>query len=304
MALLGNYAAHLRFTFGEFRANVPRLGIGTAWRFFLMRLSVPFGRPRRYFMRRTARSPVVNSIDASGFAELPGLEPATVNEVLDRLLVNVSGNLPNPVRSVDEYAAALRLANVERQTGLFCSGGADCVLAQVARSPLFAQLAAEYLERDPEDLIVDASVDMLVSLEGPKPAGGYDNALEFHRDIDGYRFIKMFVYLTDCYQGNGHHEMFLASHRHYPLQLAPIRRYAPEQITRYIPQAVLKRVTGPAGYAFAENTLVFHRGTAPIRSHRVILNLIYTEDSFRQYYPRAFGLLPPSSASSCGPTGR
>jgi hypothetical protein len=100
----------------------------------------------------------------------------------------------------------------------------------------------------------------------------------------------MFVYLTDCFEGNGHHEMFVGSHRHYPLQLVPIRRYSQEEIIRYIPQTELRRVTGPAGYAFAENTLVFHRGTAPVRSHRAILNLIYTEASLAPFYPAAYKL--------------
>jgi hypothetical protein len=102
----------------------------------------------------------------------------------------------------------------------------------------------------------------------------------------------MFVYLTDCFEGNGHHEMFVGSHRRYPLQLAPIRRYAAQEISRYIPEAVLKKVTGRAGYAFAENTLVFHRGTAPVHSHRAILNLIYTEASLKPFYPMAYRLVP------------
>jgi len=291
-ALLSNYVTHFRFTFGEFRTNIPKVGLSTAWRFFLMRLTVPFGRPRRYFIRRQAQSRVVAAIDATGFVQLPPLAPQTVQQVLGRLLANVSGQLPAHVRSVDEYAAALRRSNVERQTGLLSNGASDCVLAEVARSPEFAELAAQYLELDAADIIVEATVDMLVSLDTQKPAGAYDNALEFHRDIDGYRFIKMFVYLTDCFEGNGHHELYLESHRSYPLQLAPIRRYSPEEISRYLPQAVLKRVIGPAGYAFAENTLVFHRGTPPVRSHRVILNLIYTEASLRRYYTNAFQLRP------------
>ena len=40
-----------------------------------------------------------------------------------------------------------------------------------------------------------------------------------------------------------------------------------------------------------ENTMAFHRGTRPIRNHRVILNLIYTEKTFSKYYVNAFPLV-------------
>jgi hypothetical protein len=150
MGTLSNYLTHFRFTFGEFRTNVPRVGFRNAWHFFLMRLSVPFGRPRRYFMRRTARSPIVNSIDATGFAELPGVTPQTVRQVIEQLLASASAKISTAVASVDEYAEALRRMNVERHTGLICDGTSNCVLAQVARSPVFAHLAAEYLELEPQ----------------------------------------------------------------------------------------------------------------------------------------------------------
>jgi hypothetical protein len=295
MQLLKNYLNHFRFTFGEFRTNVRRLGIGVAFRFFLMRSFLPFGRPRRYFLRRHSDSPVINSIDRSGYAELQRIEPAMVQRVLDQLLTSVSNKLSEPVRSIDEYADALRGSNVQRQTGLISDGSLDCPLAALARSSAFSRLASEYLEMEGKDLVVEATVDTLVSGSSSRAPNGYDNALEFHRDIDAYRFFKIFVYLTDCFEGDGHHEIYLASHRHYPLQLVPIKRYHAHEIEKLIPESILKKVTGPAGYAFGENTVAFHRGTSPMRGYRIILNLIYTEATFKGYYFNAF----PVSTKGC-----
>ena len=295
MTTFKNFINHFRFTLIELISNLKSLSINDSIRFFLMRLLLPFGFFSHYFLNR--RSPCFNisSIDHFGFVELQKLEPERIEEIISNLLAVCSTERTGSFKSIEEYADTLRSSNVQRQSGLISKGDSKCPLAQVARSAAFADLAAEYLEIKKEKLIVEATVDTLVSTNFSKLPGDYDNALEFHRDIDAYKFFKIFIYLTDCFDGYGHHEIYLGSHRYYPLQLVPIKRYHAHIIEKYIPKATLKKVTGSAGYAFGENTLAFHRGTSPIQGHRVVLNLTYTEDTFKNYYFNAF----PVSTADC-----
>ena len=282
---------HLRFAALEAVANARRIGAVGAARFFWMRCTVPFGWPVRYFIDRHPASPTVARIDQEGFAELPALDREAIDGMLGRVLAQASSAAGTRIASVSDYAESMRHAGVQRQTALISDGSAGCVLASIARSPAFAELAAAYLELPADEMIVEATIDTLVAVERPTKPGGYDDALEFHRDIDAYKFLKIFVYLTDCDEGDGHHEVYLRSHRHFPPALFLIRRYHASEIERAIPQAMLKKVTGQAGFAFGENTLAFHRGTRPVRNHRVIFNLIYTEARFKDYYSNAFPLL-------------
>ena len=283
---------NLRFAMLEAVANAHRIGAVGAVRFFWMRCTVPFGWPVRYFIDRRPASPAVARIDQEGFAELPVIDPEIVDSMLGRVLAKASSAGGAPIASMSDYAESMRRSGMQRQTALISDGSAECSLASIARSPVFAELATAYLELPADELIVEATIDTLVAVERRATPGGYDDALEFHRDIDAYKFLKIFVYLTDCEEGDGHHEVYLRSHRHFPRALIPIRRYHASEIERAIPQAKLKKVTGKAGFAFGENTLAFHRGTRPVRNHRVIFNLIYTEARFKDYYSNAFALSP------------
>ena len=290
LSLLKGLWGHLRFTALEWLANARRIGALGAARFFFMRLTVPFGRPAPYFIGRRSDSPIVARIDQDGFCELPAIDRKAVDGLLGRALEQASAAGGARIATIEDYADTLRRAGVRRQTALVSDGRPGCPLASIARSPEFAGLAARYLDLPQSGLIVEATVDTLVpSDRAPRP-GSYDDALEFHRDIDAYRFLKVFVYLTDCREGEGHHEVYLRSHRCFPRELIPIRRYHASEIEKAIPEAVLKKITGPAGFAFGENTLAFHRGTHPVRNHRMILNLIYTQSCFQDYYANAFPL--------------
>jgi len=82
--------------------------------------------------------------------------------------------------------------------------------------------------------------------------------------------VKVFVYLTDTAEGDGQHEMFRKSHLKTPLALVPIRRYERAEILAAMPGLELRKICGPAGFTFIENTFTFHRGTKPTRNDRLI----------------------------------
>jgi len=111
---------------------------------------------------------------------------------------------------------------------------------------------------------------------------GYDGATNFHRDVDAWRWLKVFVYLTDVDLGAGHHEIYLRSHRQFPSEFRDLRRYQPYDLDLYWKRM---QVTGPSGTCFAENTIAMHRGTTPTITSRLAITAVYFDDSVEGIHP-------------------
>lgn len=261
-----------------------------ACNFLAMRLLTPFGISRGWDRpgETTGRGPAA-ALRADGIAPL---EPLGENRVaaLRRFFCDRIGDADGcAYADLDDYFERSRDRKIQRPKGVIATGQSDCAITRFLFEDVYVDLAAEFLGIDRSRLIAAGSMDTLIRLDEPRERiSGYDDALEFHRDIDSYRFVKMFVYLTDCAVNGGHHEIYLQSHRHTPAVLGPIARYTDQEIEKAIPQARIHRVEGKAGYAFAENTYAFHRGTKPLTGDRLILNLQYMEDTFLDYYKTAF----------------
>lgn len=291
-------AAHGWLVGSEFAYGVIKLKqpLPEALRYLVMRTFTPFGIFRSWDKERaSARQPALVDLAQSGFAALDPLPASAVQELRDYFCRNVDAGAGRAYATLGDYFDHYRGEGIQRPRGILATGNDDCPITRIAMSDQFVDLAAEFLGIERRKLVSVASIDALIRLDRPRNAStvGYDDALEFHRDIDAFRFVKMFVFLTDVTRDSGHHEVYLGSHRSTPLALGPIVRFSNADIEAAIPQAKLYHVEGSAGYAYAENTFAFHRGTKPLLGDRLILNLEYMEDGFRGRYPGAFGLDVP-----------
>jgi hypothetical protein len=113
-------------------------------------------------------------------------------------------------------------------------------------------------------------------LRWSRPTGGVpaDDVQVFHRDLDDWRTVKLFVYLTDVDERCGPHVYALGSHREAgslrgrPLSdAAAAARYGTDR---------LRAVCGPAGTAFLADTHGYHKGAAPVGGPRLMLTVQYT----------------------------
>lgn len=96
----------------------------------------------------------------------------------------------------------------------------------------------------------------------------------FHRDLDDWRFLKVFVYLTDVDDTSGPHTYVRGSHKTKGRRRAGA--YPLEDLQRtYGPDAIL-RVVGNAGTSFVADTYGIHRGEIPVSSPRLILQIQYS----------------------------
>lgn len=107
------------------------------------------------------------------------------------------------------------------------------------------------------------------------PTGvGPQQAENFHRDVDDWSFIKLFVYLTDVGLENGPHVYVRTSAD--SSSLAAIRRFQDEEVVAAFGKDALSVQTGGAGDAFLENTFGLHKGTPVKRGTRLVFQAIYS----------------------------
>jgi hypothetical protein len=95
---------------------------------------------------------------------------------------------------------------------------------------------------------------------------------QWHRDRDGYKVVKFFIHLSDVDENSGPHEYALQSNIVKPLCFVPQVRYRDEYVTNFFKT---KKILGKKGTCFVAHTNGLHKGTAPTRNIRSILQLVY-----------------------------
>lgn len=150
-------------------------------------------------------------------------------------------------------------------------------IAQLAADPVIRHIACQYLGAVPK--FVGANLWWtfpVAALESDR----YRHAHFYHRDVDDYRFVKFFFYLTDVEAGDGAHVCVSGSHRNPPhFRLNDrwiVRRYADAEIERFYPASRIIEIPGAAGDGFAEDTFCIHKGQTPIRAPRLLLQFQYS----------------------------
>jgi ectoine hydroxylase-related dioxygenase (phytanoyl-CoA dioxygenase family) len=96
---------------------------------------------------------------------------------------------------------------------------------------------------------------------------------EFHRDIDDWSQIRLFIYLTDVDEDAGPHAFIKTSHKWF---LPPKKRALDITNPDFPIKDNLIVLNAEAGLAFLEDTYVLHRGIIPINKHRLMLTVTYT----------------------------
>lgn len=98
----------------------------------------------------------------------------------------------------------------------------------------------------------------------------------FHYDLDDYKFVKFFFYLTDVNKDSGPHVYVKQSHREkYWRHLLSTRRFQDSEIEEIYPMESIMTLEGRAGDGFAEDTFGIHKGAHPVLQNRLILEIYY-----------------------------
>jgi Phytanoyl-CoA dioxygenase (PhyH) len=219
----------------------------------------------------------VRSIRKEGF--FPGLQLRP--EVIEQLLTFSSmatcygeGKAEVPFLYADKSI-------VEQQSGLRFKLGrynhalqASPVLQALATDPQLLAIARQYLNAEP--VLIGArmwwSFSGYADVKAQKDAGQ-----GFHYDLDGYRALAFFFYLTDVGHANGPHVYVRGTHNKKALKhVVTIHkgRNDDEIAHRYGSEKQVICV-GPAGTGFAEDIFGFHKGQHPESGERLLVQLRY-----------------------------
>ncbi|HEY9843957.1 MAG TPA: phytanoyl-CoA dioxygenase family protein, partial [Candidatus Obscuribacterales bacterium] len=178
-------------------------------------------------------------------------------------------------------------------------------LLDLAMNPYLLAIAESYLGCQPALY----SLHVWWTFAG-QPQPGLTHA--YHRDQDDYRFLAMFVYLTDVEADDGPVDLLKGTHRiealgesleayrHHHPELSPeikalhffppLARDGNAQNPGRIPlsyeaflQGHKETLTGPAGTCFIADTFALHRGNPPSRNHRLSCWIRYGISKNRVY---------------------
>jgi hypothetical protein len=208
---------------------------------------------------------LLNELQSSGLIKLgpvfSSTQLADIHQYLSGKLLKENGSGGRSF-TLEELPESVRMADYGLGDILDCPH-----IIQLANSPALLALAAKYIGCKP--------TLSAIGLRWSFPAGSQGEGLQaFHRDSDDWRFLKVFVYLTDVAEDCGPHVYVKGTHRtRAPLKLRP---YGDAEIEAAYGQDQCVSVTGPAGFAFAVDTYGIHKGAVPKARRRLLLQFQYS----------------------------
>ncbi len=108
----------------------------------------------------------------------------------------------------------------------------------------------------------------------------------YHFDMDRFKFIKFFFYLTDVDTHNGPHCYVRGSHKALPNNIWKDGRIQDAEIEASFPAKDIVEITGPKGTIIAVDTRGLHKGKVLERGERLILQFEFTNSLFGASYEK------------------
>ncbi|UJR86965.1 hypothetical protein [Sandaracinus amylolyticus] len=191
-----------------------------------------------------------------------------------------------PFRVDQRAALEARLGRPVRLASYFDQQETWPAFRALRDDPLLLVIARAYLGREPVHLRSELAWSFPTS--SGTLAERTRDAQVFHCDINDYRTLKVFFYLSDVDPGAGPHAYIRRSGRKrtFAHQLAGQRVSAiPEAslVATYGANEVVT-VCGPAGTGFLGDPYTLHRGTTPTGTSRLLLQIELGVRRYRTWY--------------------
>lgn len=140
-------------------------------------------------------------------------------------------------------------------------------LLSLANDPTLLAAAANYLGCKP-------TIGYLAAWWSYHTPNGAQHAEFFHRDVDDWKFLKLFVYLSDVNEKNGPH--VYVKNSSYSPGLNDIKRLDDDVVVKTFGANNVLKLTGTAGDSFMEDTYGIHKGTPVEEGKRLIFQVVYS----------------------------
>ncbi|MFQ4140794.1 phytanoyl-CoA dioxygenase family protein [Chlorogloeopsis sp. ULAP02] len=144
-------------------------------------------------------------------------------------------------------------------------------IQKLRNDPILLAISTKYLNTQP----VIQGNELWWSFAGEISNSEKKRAFQmFHYDIDDYKFLKFFFYLTDVDETSGAHVCIRGSHKKKKFtHLLFHKKETDQDIIDYYGREKLVIICGKAGFGFVEDTSCFHKGTTPTAQDRLILQI-------------------------------
>jgi hypothetical protein len=198
-----------------------------------------------------------------GLAMLPPLVPRVeIKRIADYFHGNMVAAPDGARLPVEQIPAGAAAADYSLETVLACPG-----LLTLVNAPRVLRIAADYLGCKP----TISSIGVRWTFPFGRKATRFQS---FHRDVDDWRFLKLFIYLSDVDAGSGPHSFVRRSHdAAFGLIM---RAYTQLEIEARFGAHKIATVTGPMGTTFMADTLGVHCGGRPTTAPRLMLQVQYS----------------------------
>lgn len=206
---------------------------------------------------------VVTALERDGIARLPDLfSPSELADVVGYFM-RQPVTVQNGSRvALDRLPAGAAMAAYELPTVVACPW-----LMNAINRPGILRLASAYVGCKP----TISAVGVRWSFPGSTAP---DMTQAFHRDPDEWRFLKMFVYLTDVDDGAGPHIFVTGSHKTSGRLRG--KAYSERQVEARFGKQNVQTILGARGTTFVADTIGIHAGMPPQRAPRLLLQIQYS----------------------------
>ena len=110
------------------------------------------------------------------------------------------------------------------------------------------------------------------------------SAQDYHFDLDGIKWLKYFVYLTDVTIENGPHTYVSGTHKPFSKPFSILKRgykrVSDEEILLNYGSERIKKIYGNKGTIIIGDTSCFHKGMVPKKRHRLIFEATFSNSLF------------------------
>lgn len=223
------------------------------------------------------RDSAVMALRSNGFCPGFQLPPRIAEDICDFARATPCfGNFDRRLEFVPgEHANAEDRFGCSILSGHYFERTLDCeALVSVQRDPLLQDVASGYLGAQARLIRTRLwwSFPTRTASESDKSLASLD---KFHFDLDDWRMLKFFFYLTPVDETSGPHVYVRGSHsrRRLKHQLTLVVGHDADDVLDFYGHDKAVTVTGPAGCGFVEDPFGFHMGTVPTQRPRLMMEV-------------------------------
>ena len=238
-------------------------------RSFFLTSNIPRSKSIKYKFKES------NILKEKGFIILPKLKDSLVENLITQYKSNCKRSFG---KDYNEVINDLHKNNKVR--GAFCNLMPSAEIAGIIKEVL--PIVQDSLKVPRDRIRIRLMCDTLIAPKNEpiykeRWLSDYDDALRFHRDFDGLRFLKYFIFLSDCDKDKGAHYLVKGSAQKGFLDGFGFARLDKNEISKHFNEDSIKIFEGPKGFNFLEDTNNLHSGSIPKKGERILLTLEFMD---------------------------